>query len=117
MQQTGIAALTIVGILMAIDYLTGLMKAAMQHNISSEKMRLGLWHKSGLILVMLLAEIIEHGLGYTVPLIVPAAVYISITEISSIMENLGEINPDIANSPLLQLFRSGKDPNDGDSKS
>ena len=51
------------------------------------------------------------------PLIVPAAVYISITEISSIMENLGEINPDIANSPLLQLFRSGKDPNDGDSKS
>lgn len=122
MQQTGIAALTIVGILMAIDYLTGLMKAAMQHNISSEKMRLGLWHKSGLILVMLLAEIIEHGqryldLGYTVPLIVPAAVYISITEISSIMENLGEINPDLANSPLLQLFRSGKDPNDEDSKS
>ncbi|WP_250234776.1 phage holin family protein [Bifidobacterium longum] len=122
MQQNGIAALAIVGILMTIDYLTGLMKAAIQHNISSEKMRLGLWHKSGMILVMLLAEIVEHGqryldLGYTVPLIVPTAVYISITEISSIMENLGEINPDIANSPLLQLFRSGKDPNDEDSKS
>ena len=119
MQQTGIAALTIVGILMAIDYLTGLMKAAMQHNISSEKMRLGLWHKSGLILVMLLAEIVEHGqryldLGYTVPLIVPAAVYISITEISSILENIGEINPEIANSPLLQLFRSAKNTNDND---
>lgn len=118
MQQTEIAALAIVGILIAIDYLTGLMKAAMQHDISSEKMRLGLWHKSGLILVMLLAEIVEHGqryldIGYTVPLIAPAAVCISITEISSILENLGEINPEIANSPLLQLFRSKKDANDG----
>lgn len=122
MEDTELAALIIVVILIAIDYITGLMKAAMQHDISSEKMRLGLWHKSGLILVMLLAEIVERGqahldLGYSMPLIVPAAVYISITEISSILENLGEINPDIANSPLLQLFRSGKDPNDGDSKS
>ena len=43
-----------------------------------------------------------------------AAVYISITEISSILENLGEINPEIANSPLLQLFRSAKNTNDND---
>lgn len=122
MQQTEIAALAIVGVLIAIDYLTGLMKAAMQHDISSEKMRLGLWHKSGLILVMLLAEVVERGqqyldLGYAVPLIVPAAVYIAVTEISSILENLGEINPEIASSPLLRLFRSGKDPNDEDGKS
>ena len=145
MEDTELAALIIVVILIAIDYITGLMKAAMQHDISSEKMRLGLWHKSGLILVMLLAEIVERGqahldlgysmplivpaavyisiteissilenLGYSMPLIVPAAVYISITEISSILENLGEINPEIANSPLLQLFRSGKAPNDND---
>ena len=122
MQQTEIAALAIVGVLIAIDYLTGLMKAAMQHDISSEKMRLGLWHKSGRILVMLLAEVVERGqqyldLGYAVPLIVPAAVYIAVTEISSILENLGEINPEIASSPLLRLFRSGKDPNDEDGKS
>lgn len=119
MEDTELAALIIVVILIAIDYITGLMKAAITSAISSEKMRLGLWHKSGLILVMLLAEIVERGqahldLGYSMPLIVPAAVYISITEISSILENLGEINPEIANSPLLQLFRSGKDPNDND---
>lgn len=122
MQQTEIAALCVVGVLIVLDYLTGMMKAAMQHDISSEKMRLGLWHKSGLILVMVLAEIVERAqayidLGFTLPLIVPAAVYISITEISSILENLGEINPEIANSPLLQLFRSRKDPNDEDGKS
>lgn len=122
MQQTEIAALCVVGVLIVLDYLTGMMKAAMRHDISSEKMRLGLWHKSGLILVMVLAEIVERAqayidLGFTLPLIVPAAVYISITEISSILENLGEINPEIANSPLLQLFRSRKDPNDEDGKS
>ena len=99
MQQTEIAALCVVGVLIVLDYLTGLMKAAMQHDISSEKMRLGLWHKSGLILV------------------VPAAVYIAVTEISSILENLGEINPEIADSPLLRLFRSRKDPNGEDGKS
>lgn len=119
MEDTELAALIIVVILIAIDYITGLMKAAMQHDISSEKMRLGLWHKSGLILVMLLAEIVERGqahldLGYNMPIIVPAAVYISITEISSILENLGEINPEIANSPLLQLFRSTTNTNDND---
>ena len=46
MEDTKLAALIIVVILIAIDYITGLMKAAMQHDISSEKMRLGLWHKS-----------------------------------------------------------------------
>lgn len=122
MQQTEIAALCVVGVLIVLDYLTGLMKAAMQHDISSEEMRLGLWHKSGLILVMVLAEIVEHAqawidLGFTLPLIVPAAVYIAVTEISSILENLGEINPEIADSPLLRLFRSRKDPNGEDGKS
>ena len=114
MEKTEIAALAIVGILIAMDYMTGLLKAAMQHDISSEKMREGLWHKSGLILVMLLAEVVERGqqYGYSVPLIVPAAVYISITEISSILENIGEINPDIAAGPLLKLFRSKRDGGD-----
>lgn len=111
MQQTEIASLSTVAVFILLDYVTGLMKAVMHKDISSEKMRLGLWHKSGLILVMLLAEIVERAqafidMGFTLPLIVPAAVYISVTEISSILENLGEINPEIKSSPLLQLFRN-----------
>ena len=51
MGATEVAALSIVGVLIAMDYLTGLMKAVHAHDISSEKMREGLWHKSGLVLV------------------------------------------------------------------
>lgn len=113
MEQTEIAALCVVGVLIILDYATGLMKAVMQKDVSSEKMRLGLWHKSGLVMVMVLAEVVEHAqayldMGFALPLIVPAAVYIAITEISSILENLGEINPELKDSPVLKLFRSNQ---------
>ena len=70
-----------------------------------------------LVLVMLLAEIVERGqswldMGFAVPLIVPAAAYISITEISSIIENIAELNPELRDSPLLDLFRSEKEKGD-----
>jgi len=45
-------------------------------------------------------------------LIVPAAAYISITEISSIIENIAELNPELRDSPLLDLFRSEKEKGD-----
>ena len=114
MSHSEIAALAVVGVLIVMDYMTGLAKACMQHDISSEKMRLGLWHKSGLVGVMLLAEIVERAqqvidLGFAVPLIVPAGVYIALTEIASILENLAAINPELADSPVLRLFRSSKE--------
>lgn len=121
METTELAALCTVAILIVFDYVSGLLKAVMQHDVSSTKMRDGLWHKCGFVLVMALAEIIERGqafldLGFAVPLVVPAAVYISLTEISSILENLSEINPEIAGSPLLQLFRPKEGANESTPK-
>lgn len=102
--------------LIVLDYLTGLAKAVHAGTVSSEKMREGLWHKSAYVIVLVLAEIIEHAqtymdLGFSVPLLVPAIVYISVTEIASILENLTEINPELANSKLLALFASSKGDN------
>ena len=102
---------------MLLDYSTGSAAALRAGTWSSRAAREGLWHKSGLVLVMLLAEIVEHGqswldMGYAVPLIVPAAAYISITEISSIIENIAELNPELRDSPLLDLFRSEKEKGD-----
>ena len=121
MDRTELAALAITCVLIVMDYLTGLAKAIVQKDIDSTKMRDGLWHKAAYIVVIVLAEVIEHGqelvdLGFTVPLIVPACVYIVVTETASILENLGQINPELADSPILQLFRSTKTNTDTDTK-
>lgn len=114
MDRAEIAALGITCVLIVMDYLTGLCKAVKQKDIDSTKMRDGLWHKAAYVLVVVLAEIIEHGqemvdLGFTVPLIVPACVYIILTETASILENLAEINPEMKDSPLLELFHTTND--------
>lgn len=114
MDRTEIAALVITCVLIVMDYLTGLAKSVVNKDIDSTKMRDGLWHKATYVAVIVLAEIIEHGqeavdLGFTVPLIVPTCVYIVLTETASILENLSQINPELANSPVMQLFRSTKD--------
>lgn len=114
MDKTEMTALIVVGVMIVMDYATGLLKAVMQYDISSTKMREGLYHKAAFVAVMFLAEVIECAqqvidLGFSVPIVVPAAVYITVTEVSSIIENLGEINPEIKGSRLLSLFRSDKE--------
>lgn len=114
MDRTELAALAITCVLIVMDYLTGLAKAIVQKDIDSTKMRDGLWHKAAYVVVIVLAEVIEHGqelvdLGFTVPLIVPACVYIVLTETASILENLSQINPELADSPVMQMFRNTKD--------
>ena len=111
MDKNEIISLSIVGVMIVFDYITGLTKAAMQHDISSGKMREGLYHKGAYVMVMVLAEIVEHAqqvidLGFTVPIVIPAAVYIVVTEITSILENIAAINPALAGSPILKLFRT-----------
>lgn len=118
MDKTEIAALILTGILIVMDYLTGLAKAVKARDVSSEKMRQGLWHKSAYLIVILLAEILEHGqsmvdMGFTVPIITPACVYIIITETASIIENVGQLNPELKSSRLLALFRSTKEITNG----
>lgn len=113
MDKTEMTALIVVGVMIAMDYFTGLLKALKNHDVSSVKMREGLYHKGAYVVVMALAEVIEHAqhaidLGFSMPIVVPAAVYITLTETSSIIENLGEINPELQGSRLLVLFRSDR---------
>ena len=110
--DTEIAALCIVGIMIVMDFLTGFAKAVKNH--SSGKMRDGLWHKVSFVMIVALAEILEHGqrvldMGFAVPIIIPTCVYIVLTEVASVIENLSEINPELHDSPILALFRSSKE--------
>ncbi len=96
-----------------LDVVFGLAKAAKAGNLSSSKMRDGLWHKAAFVGVVALAVVIEVGsahldMGFDVPLVIPACVYIVLNEVMSIVESLAELNPEIKGSKLLALFESGK---------
>lgn len=111
MNRSEITAIVIVAVMIVMDYLTGMAKAVHAKDVSSEKLREGLWHKSAYVLVILLAETIEHAqhwmdLGFDVPLVIPACVYIILTETASIVENIGQLNPALAGGRLLGMFRT-----------
>ena len=101
-------------IFMIIDIVSGLMGAWKNKNIDSQIMRKGLFHKCGYILVIVLAFVCEWAmnylqLGFDFPLLIPCCIYIVLTEIASILENIKEIAPDIANTPIFSLFTKKKE--------
>jgi toxin secretion/phage lysis holin len=101
--------------LILVDYITGLAKAVKNKNVSSSVMREGLLRKFVYYLVAITALIIdiESGkidLGFSLPLFIPTIIAISLIEVSSIMENASEIDPELKTSGIFNLFgRSGKD--------
>lgn len=108
-----VAALT----LMLFDIVAGLAGAVVRHDFSSGKMREGIGHKAMLVLVICLAVVIETftehvpSLGFQMPLIVPSCVYITLMEVSSVLETVAGTVPSIADTPLFRIF-SGKDDDD-----
>lgn len=100
-----------------LDIITGVLRSIKQKVICSTMMREGLFHKSTYILIIALATLIEYAtqylnLGFEVPIIIPACIYICLTEVTSIIENLGGINEHLMNSKLLGLFKSTKEVDD-----
>ena len=92
------------------DFATGISKAAYCKKVSSTVMREGLYHKFAEILVIVLAGAIdvacEHlELGFDTPILAVTCAYIVLMEIASILENIGEMNPDLANSPVFSIFK------------
>lgn len=97
----------VVGLALA-DFVTGIIKAAINHDISSQKMRIGGLHKIMEILVMTTACGLEIGIRelgkyYQEPQLAEVAgafaagavfTYILAMEIISILENYVEANPD-----------------------
>lgn len=99
------------------DFLTGIIKAITNKNVSSTVMREGLLHKCAFVLVIILAIMCEAAmthldLGIKVPLIVPVCAYIILTEIASILENIADINPELKDSMVFALFTSSKEEKD-----
>ena len=105
--------------MMVLDILTGLAGAAKEGYIQSGKMREGLWHKAGYFGLIALAAAYEvatawinlgtiaDGLGMVapeIPAVTAVCVFIVLTEVVSIVENLCVLNPDIAKLPVIKTL-------------
>lgn len=108
----------IVFLLVLIDYITGVVNAIMQGELSSKKMREGLGHKFTYLAVICVALIVEYGsdyinLGIELPVFIPVCTGICLTEITSIVENCVKINPELSSSNIFNIFKVDKGKSNG----
>lgn len=109
MTQTLFYEILAVLVFTIMDYLTGMINAIMHGNLSSTKMREGLGHKFTYFCVFFLAWFIDFETGYIdlgfhgtlTPLV---TIGIILIELSSIIENIGKINPELKNAPFMNIF-------------
>lgn len=107
----------IVFLLVLIDYITGVVNAIMQCELSSKRMREGLGRKFTYVVIICVALIIEYGsdyinLGIELPVFTIACTGICLIEITSIMENCAKINPELSKSNILNIFKVDKKESD-----
>ena len=94
---------------MALDYITGSAAAMKARDWSSQTAREGLWHKGGCIAVVLIAGVLDLGIGvivanlpgltmpisYSVLVCPLVLVWYILTEVGSIIENAGKMGAPI----------------------
>ena len=102
-----------------VDFITGFIKALKLKQISSSKMRDGMFKKVGFILCYIIAIVIDR-YGYLVGFslnfnILPVVIaYAVCTELVSILENISKINPDLKITKLKEFFQIKEDDNNAD---
>ena len=77
--------------LMAIDILTGIVKAWAKNDFKSAIMRAGLAKKAGEIMILVVGELISYGLMLPDAIMNGISFYIIFMEIMSILENADEL--------------------------
>lgn len=98
----------------ALDFITGLVKSISLGTFKSSVMREGLFHKSGEILCIALGVLIQYAetfldLGFNLPVAAAICSYIVLMEISSAIENIGTINPELVPVKLRNIIGLGGD--------
>lgn len=102
----------IVAIFIILDVLTGFLKSMYKKKINSTILREGLFHKLSEVLAIVVSVALEYSadylnIGAEIPVAGVVIGYISIMEIISIIENLCEVNPKLAQifKPYLDKFK------------
>ena len=100
-----------------LDVVSGIVKALKNGELSSSRMRKGFYNKVAVIIVLLLAWVAQIGfdmmilpqeyesLQTVLSIVFPAVgVYLILMEAGSVLENAGEIVPELKNKKLWALF-------------
>lgn len=88
--------------LMLIDVLTGWLNAWLKGEVKSYRMREGLVKKCGEIMILIIGELFEFGLGLPVYIMSLISLYIILMELVSIAENLDKMGV-----PIPRFFSKG----------
>ena len=96
----------------AMDVITGYAQALANKNVSSDKMRKGFWHKLAIIFALMVAGMIDiivqmgigQQIGFATPIFEVACIYIIAMELTSILENICKMNPELSNNKIMGLF-------------
>lgn len=98
-------------VLIILDFVSGTVGAVATDTYDSSKMRKGLLHMLSYVLAITLTLVIEeitkyYDLGYIYATALYSLVYvwIVITEVCSILENLVKINPALGDNSFMRIF-------------
>lgn len=99
------------------DYITGVVNAAMKSKISSRTMREGLGHKFAYCVLIFVAYIIDtiqlnSSLNLPFELFPIVSIGIIAIELTSIIENVCEINPKLKEAKFMGIFEKNNNNND-----
>lgn len=119
-----IAAIVAVCALIMFDVLTGILVGILVTGLSSKKSREGVAHKTGLVCAIVFGVLLHiaqqfFDMGIHIPILMAICLYIAFTECISIVENIGELSPQLKNSRFMKLFAfayDGKESFDEDSQ-
>lgn len=94
-------------LMVILDIVTGLMKAFASGTVQSSVMREGLFHKATYFILILLFAAVEvlqmhFDILPELPTALAICVYVIVTEIISIIENVSIINPELAQWPIIK---------------
>lgn len=101
---------------MMVDVFTGILKAVKNKELSSTRAREGMYKKASFILFIAFGYLADYAmnyvdLGFNFPAAATICTLIILTEAISVLENLGQINPDLVKlvAPFLSALNSKKE--------
>lgn len=97
-------------LMMLADIAVGFVGAAVRHDVSSTKMRVGIGHKVMVLVLIAVAYLLGVGLGHVsgiqtdIPSTEVVCWYVVVMELASILENVSLAWPELADTRLFRYF-------------